>query len=447
MLCGVAIDSRAVAPGQLFVAIRGPRHDGAQFLREVAAAGAAAALVRADAPLPPDLPKAFAVVTVADTTAALGALAASHRARFRGPVVAITGSNGKTTTKEMCAAILARALPTLKTEGNLNNEFGLPLTLLRRRGEHRALVVELGMNHRGEIAKLARIARPTIAVLTNIGTAHIEHLGSREEIGREKGDLVAGLAPDGVAVLNLDDPRVMAQAPRAPGRVVRYGHDPAADVRAERVRFSAEGRWVFEIATPVGNVEARVPGLAETLVIDALAATAAALEAGAKLEHVAPALADFRNVGGRMARHRLRGGVELIDDTYNANPQSMRAALETLSQLKGSGRGFAVLGDMGELGSEAEEAHRALGRWASELGVDFLCAMGDRAERVAEGAAQAGMPRDRMLVDPTKDAEKTGRAVAEKLQPRDWVIVKGSRSMRMEKVVEVLARELGMEGA
>ncbi len=442
---GVSIDTRTVEDGQLFVAIRGPNHDAHRYLDRAAAAGAAGLLVRRDAELPNDLPERLAVVAVDDTTAALGTLAAGHRARFRGPVVGITGSNGKTTSKEMCAAILAVKAPCLKTEGNLNNEFGLPLTLLRREAEHASLVIELGMNHRGEIARLAKIARPTIALITNIGTAHIGQLGSREEIAREKGDLFAALDPDGVAVVNRDDPRVEAQARRAPGAQLSFGHDPSADVRANRVHFLDEGAFQFELDTPHGSREVVVPGLGETIVINALGASAAALAAGAGLDDVVEGLAGFENVGGRMARRLLPGDVVVIDDSYNANPQSMRAALESLSQLKGKGRAVAVLGDMGELGDEADRAHRDAGRWAAELGIDLLVAVGDSADAVAAGAREGGLAADCVRTEPAGDPESTGRALAELVEAHDWVLVKGSRAMKLEKVIDSLARRRGAE--
>jgi len=434
---GVSIDSRAVGAGELFVAIRGPRHDGHRFLEQAAARGAAGALVARDAELPAARPE-IALVAVPDTTKALGALAAGHRGRFRGPVVAITGSNGKTTTKEMCAAILAVTGPCLKTEGNLNNAYGLPLTLLRREAWHRSAVVEIGMNHRGEIAPLARIARPDVGVVTNVGTAHIGNLGSRDEIAREKGDLIASLGADAMAVVNRDDPRVEAQATRAPGRVLRFGFDPAADVRATDVRFLDRGAFAFGLQAPWGAARVEVPGLAETAVQNALAAAAAALAAGAGLEHVAEGLAAYRNVDGRLTPRRLADGVTVIDDSYNANPQSVRAALECLSQVKGRGRGFAVLGEMGELGAEGAEAHRDAGRWAAELGVDFLIAVGASADAVAEGAREAGLAPDRVRAEADPPPETVARELAERLHSRDWVLVKGSRSMRMERIVEAL---------
>ncbi|HEY5656429.1 MAG TPA: UDP-N-acetylmuramoyl-tripeptide--D-alanyl-D-alanine ligase, partial [Myxococcota bacterium] len=234
-LRGVSIDTRSLEAGDLFVAIVGPHHDAHDYLEQAVGAGAAGLLVQRGRAMPSGLPSTLPVIAVDDTTRALGALAAGHRAGYTGPLVAITGSNGKTTTKEMCAAILSIAAPCLKNEGNLNNEFGLPLTLLRRDASHRSVVVEIGMNHRGEIANLAAIARPTVSAITNVGTAHIEYLGSREAIAAEKGDLIAQLDADGVAVLNADDPLVLEQGARTRARRLTFGFGADADVRPENV--------------------------------------------------------------------------------------------------------------------------------------------------------------------------------------------------------------------
>ena len=251
---GVTIDSRQVGAGELFVAIAGPRHDGHEHVGSAAAAGATGAVVRRGFALPVGLPDAFCLVEADDTTRALGAIAAGHRALYRGPLVAITGSNGKTSTKEMCAAILSVRAPCLKTAGNLNNEYGLPLTLLRRKPEHACVVVELGMNHRGEIARLAAIAQPTVGVLGNVGTAHIEHLGSREAIAEEKGDLLAALPASGVAVANADDPLASAQAGRSRARALRFGLAAGADVRGSDVRALPAG-YAFRLRAPQGETE------------------------------------------------------------------------------------------------------------------------------------------------------------------------------------------------
>ncbi|MEE8581311.1 MAG: UDP-N-acetylmuramoyl-tripeptide--D-alanyl-D-alanine ligase [Myxococcota bacterium] len=432
----VSIDSRRLRGGELFVAIRGPNHDGHGFLAQALAAGAKGLLVAGEKQPEISIPSETVVIRVVDTTRALGALAAGFRRGFGGPVIAVTGSNGKTTTKEMCAAILSVRGPCLKNEGNLNNEFGLPLTLLARRPEHLAAVVELGMNHRGEIARLAAIARPDVAVVTNVGTAHIEFLASREEIAREKGDLLAALDPDGVAVINRDDPLVVGQVPRTTARVMGFGRGPEAEVRSAGVRDLDEGAYTFDLQTPEGSTPVRVAGLGETTVINALAAAAAALAAGASLEDVATGLGRHQPIRGRMARLALAGEITLIDDSYNANPQSVRAALESLARHKGTGRGVAVLGDMGELGEAAEEAHRNAGREAAELGIDFLIALGDYAELLADAAVQSGMDGRRVRV--AKEHDQVNDALLEILRPRDWVLVKGSRAMKMERVVETL---------
>ena len=437
---GVSIDTRSVRPGQLFAAIRGPRHDAHAYLADAAAAGAAGLLVARDAALPAAL-RSLPTIAVEDTTRALGTLAAGHRASFDGPLVAITGSNGKTTTKEMCAAVFASVAPCLSTRGNLNNEYGLPLTLLERDASHRSVVVELGMNRRGEIARLAGIARPTVGVLTNVGTAHIEFLGSRDEIAREKGDLLAALRSDGVAVVNADDSRALAQAERTRARVLRFGLGPEADVRAERVTSLGERGFAFDLVAPDGRQAVHVAGLGEATVPNALAAAAAALAGGCSAADVAAGLAAYEPIGGRMERVALPRNIILINDTYNANPQSVELALRSLARLRGSSRGVAVLGDMGELGEASEEAHRAAGRLVAELGLDFLFALGPRAGETAGGALDAGMDPSRVHVG--SDHEALGASLRQLLRGNDWVLVKGSRSMRMERVVEALARAGG----
>jgi UDP-N-acetylmuramoyl-tripeptide--D-alanyl-D-alanine ligase len=437
LFAGVATDTRADVAGRLFVALVGANHDAHAFLAQALAAGAAGVLVeRADA-----APEgSHAVIVVPDTTLALGALAAGHRSGFTGPLVAITGSNGKTTTKEMCAAILSVAGPCLKNRGNLNNDIGLPLTLLERDAAHRAVVVEIGMNHRGEIAPLAAIAKPTVGVITNAGTAHIEHLGSRDAIAHEKGELVAALSPDATAVLNADDPRVLAQRARTRARCVSFGFAPDADVRAERVTALGERGFAFDLLADGARTALQVAGLGDSTVPNALAAAAAALAAGGSLGEVAEGLARYQPIGGRMERVALPRNIILINDTYNANPQSMRVALESLAKLKGRSRGIAVLGDMGELGDAALEAHRATGTLVAELGLDHLFALGHFAEKLAEAAVEAGMAAERVHVGGSH--EQVADAVRDLLQGNDWVLVKGSRSMKMERVVEALAESV-----
>jgi UDP-N-acetylmuramoyl-tripeptide--D-alanyl-D-alanine ligase len=439
LLSGVSIDTRTLAAGELFVAIAGPRHDGHDHLADAAARGAAGLLVARGRALPAGLPAELPVVEVDETTRALGALASGHRAGFAGQLVAITGSNGKTTTKEMCGAMLAAAGPCLRTAGNLNNHYGLPLTLLRRAREHRFAVVEIGMNHRGEIAPLAAIARPTVGVVTNVGSAHIEHLGSREEIAREKGDLLAALGPEGIGVIPAGDDFADALAARVRGRVLRFGRGPGAEVRAARVAAEGAG-FRFELETPAGSRPVFVPGLGETAVANALAAAAAALAAGAALAELAEGLAGYLPVAGRLERRQLAGGAVLIDDSYNANPQSMEVALRMLAASPAAGRRIAVLGDMGELGGTSDKAHREAGRLAAQLGLDRLFALGPQAERVAAGAREAGMGAAQVHVG--ESHEELAERLRGLLAAGDWVLVKGSRSMRMERIAESLgARE------
>jgi len=435
-LTGVSIDSRAVGEGELFVAIVGPTHDGHDFLGTACERGAAGLLVESGRPLPPDLADRVPVIAVGDTTTALGLLARGHRSGFVGPVVAITGSNGKTTTKEMCAAILSVEAPCLKNAGNLNNQYGLPLTLLRRSEADASVVVELGMNHRGEIAQLAEIAQPTVGLITNVGTAHIEHLGSREEIALEKGDLVAALAPQAIAVLNADDPAVAAQAERTRARVLWYGTSERADVRALDPTLCGESGWKFELATAEGRITVEVPGLGETAWRNALAAAAGAIAAGASLDHVATGLARHRPIDGRLVPITLANGAVVIDDTYNANPQSVGVALRLLAQLARGKRSFAVLGHMGELGETASAAHRSSGALAAELGIDFLFALGDHAEETVAAARAAGMASGRAVVG--RDGEAVAEQLRGVLRAGDHVLVKGSRAMRMERVVRSL---------
>ncbi|MFB3118697.1 MAG: UDP-N-acetylmuramoyl-tripeptide--D-alanyl-D-alanine ligase [Myxococcota bacterium] len=438
-LSGVSIDSRTVERGELFHAIAGPNHDGHDFLENALDRGAAALVVERGRALPnaPAVP----IIAVEDTTRALGALAAGHRSEFHGPVVAITGSNGKTTTKEMCAAILSVSAPCHRTPGNLNNQYGLPLTLLGRNEADRALVVELGMNHRGEVAQLVEIAKPTVGVITNIGTAHIEFLGSQQEIAREKGDLVAHLPAEGTAVLNADDPLVLTQRNRTRARVISFGTAADADVRAADVEKIDDRGYRLEFETPEGSGSVEVSGLGPTTISNALAAAAAALAAGASVADISKGLAEYQGVKGRFERRELSGGIALVDDTYNANPQSMEAALRLLAEIKGAHRAVAILGDMGELGQTAEAAHREVGRLAASLGIDFLIALGGRAQNIATGAVDSGMDPAHVVV--ASDHDDASERACGFLRKHDTVLVKGSRSMRMERVVEVIASERG----
>jgi UDP-N-acetylmuramoyl-tripeptide--D-alanyl-D-alanine ligase len=435
---GIAIDSRAIAPDQVFVAIRGDRHDGHRFAAAAVESGVRGLVAARDGlnDLPLDAWRNAGVtcVAVADTTRALGALAAFHRRRWSGPVAAVTGSNGKTSTRAMMAAVLGQAGPTLATRGNFNNEIGLPLTLFRLRPEHRWAAVELGMNHFGEIARLAKIAAPEIGVITNVGPAHLEGVGSLDGVRRAKGELVAEMPAGATAVLNADDPHLVRLARETDRPVLMFGRSESAAVRAEDEE-SVPGGVRFHLILPNGRVPVRLAATGRFQVDNALAAAAVGHLAGLAPEAIAAGLAAARPEKGRMVPLETRRGVHLIDDTYNANPASMAAAIQVLAELAPAGRRVLVAGDMLELGDAAEALHREAGRLAAEAGVDRVMGCGPLAESLAAAAAEAGLA-------PAACFSGSPRAVADRLTetltPGDWVLVKGSRGMAMERVLNLL---------
>jgi UDP-N-acetylmuramoyl-tripeptide--D-alanyl-D-alanine ligase len=294
----------------------------------------------------------------------------------------------------------------------------------------------MGMNHRGEIAALAAIAEPTIGVLTNVGTAHIEFLGSRENIALEKGDLLAAIPASGTVVVGRDDPLAFAQAGRSSARVLSFGQHENADLRASRIRFVDSGAFAFDLETPFGKGEIRVPGLSPTIVENALAAAGGAFAANSSFEDVAAGLESHAGVPGRMQPRLLDGDILLIDDSYNANPQSMQNALETLAQLVRPGRRYAALGEMGELGAESEAAHREAGRLAASLGIDEIFLLGGSADIVAAGARDAGMDPSKIHLETSH--ESAARALRSRLRKGDSLLVKGSRAATMERVLAAL---------
>ena len=429
---GVSIDTRTLEPGALFVAIRGPHFDGHAFLEQAIARGAAGLLVsRNGAPTGPT-----PTIRVADTIEALGALASVERDRFAGSVVAITGSNGKTTTKEMCASILAAAgLRARRSPGNLNNHIGLPISILGLESRDEALVVELGMNHPGEIDRLARIASPDVGAITQIAAAHLGPVGSLEEIARAKGELFDRIRPGGVAILNADDPKISEQARRFGGTRLRFALEAEAEYRAVDLR--PEGSAIhFRLETPAGPLDVHLPVPGRHLVMDAACAAACAAATGRLTddprEPLRAGLEAFRGVPSRLQVRELPGGITLIDDTYNANPASAEAALRTLREVAGSRRAVAVLGDMFELGDAAAELHAGVGRAASRLGADVLVAVGELS-RAAAAAARDGGLRE---VHEVADADGAGGLLCDLARAGDVLLVKGSRGMQMERAVE-----------
>ncbi|MDH3830595.1 MAG: UDP-N-acetylmuramoyl-tripeptide--D-alanyl-D-alanine ligase, partial [Gammaproteobacteria bacterium] len=383
---GVSTDTRQLQPGALFFALQGPNFDGHGFIETARAQGAIAAAVAH--PCESALPQ----IEVADTRLALGSLSAHWRQQFTLPVVGITGSNGKTTVRAMTAAILSQCGDTLATQGNLNNDIGLPLTLARLAADHRFAVLEMGANHPGEIDYLAGLAQPTIAIVTNAGPAHLEGFGDLQGVARAKGELFARLGKDGVAVINADDTFApLWRELAAHCRIVEFGLQ-GADVTADW-QGDASGSDV-QLHTAAGNIELRLALPGRHNVMNALAASAAALAAGAGLDAVKAGLETLSQVAGRFNVHSLPGDITLIDDTYNANPESLQVALDVLALAPGDS--WLVLGDMGELGADAAALHSAAGRNAREAGVSRLYGLGELAQLAVKafdgpGGAYASM--------------------------------------------------------
>ena len=425
---GVSTDTRAIAKGALFIALAGERFDAHDFLDQAMAAGAGALLV-ADAG---KLPAGVSAVVVDDTRLALGRLAAAWRARFALPVIAVTGSNGKTTTKEMIAAILkvAHGAAVLSTRGNLNNDIGLPLTLLGLSAAHRAAVIEMGMNHPGEIAYLAPIGAPTVALVTNAQRAHLEGMGDLDEVAREKGSIFTGLPADGVAVINADDAYAGYWRGVAAGRPVRsFAIDGAADVVGKVRQHGLE--TAIDLSAPEGEVHIalRIPGRHNAG--NAVAAAAACLAAGVPLAAVAAGLESFSGVKGRLQRRAGKLGAEILDDTYNANPDSVRAGIDVLAST--IGRKLLILGDMGEIGEACAQYHDEIGGYAKSQGVDLLFALGEATKAAVRNFGDGA--RHFCHVD------KLIAAAEKELGPETTVLVKGSRFMKMERGADALAAE------
>jgi UDP-N-acetylmuramoyl-tripeptide--D-alanyl-D-alanine ligase len=433
---GVSTDSRTIRRGELFVALRGDRFDGHAYVPTAMEKGAWGAVVEHPAPEAPQkqVRERANMIVVEDTLGALQELAAIHRRQFTIPVVAVTGTNGKTTTKEMLAAVLDVRGPLLRTEGNLNNHIGVPLTLCRLTMEHTAAVIEMGMSGPGEIALLTRLARPTVGLITNIGPAHLQFLGSTDAVARAKGELLEAMEPGGTAVLNADDRYFAALRQRFPGRTVSFGIGETADVRATEIARRGEAT-AFRLQFGGGSQQVLLPAVGRHNVLNALAAAVAAIVLGMSLADVRTGLEAFRPAGMRSEIRQLKGRTVLAD-CYNANPASMEAALEALVSLAGGRRTVAVLGDMLELGDGAAEAHRGSGRAAARLGTGIVIAVGELGRFIAEGARQAGM--DAARVFEAAGTTQAATLLREHSQPGDVVLVKGSRGMRMETILEEL---------
>ncbi|WGT34741.1 UDP-N-acetylmuramoyl-tripeptide--D-alanyl-D-alanine ligase [Pseudomonas atacamensis] len=421
---GVSIDSRAIQPGQLFIALTGPRFDGHDYLNDVAGKGAVAALVErevADSALPQLLVK--------DTRQALGQLGALNRAAFTQPVAAVTGSSGKTTVKEMLASILRTRGPVLATRGNLNNDLGVPLTLIDLAPEHTSAVIELGASRLGEIAYTVGLTKPHVAILNNAGTAHVGEFGGPEKIVEAKGEIIEGLAADGIAVLNLDDKAFGIWKTRAAGRqVLTFAlSNSEANFHASDLATDARGCPAFNLHTPEGSERVQLNLLGTHNVANALAAAAAAHALGVSLFGIATGLGAVQPVKGRTVAQLAKNGMRVIDDTYNANPTSMCAAVDILAGF--SGRTVLVLGDIGELGDWAEQGHRDVGEYARgkvsalyAVGPNMVHAVNAFGEQAQHFGTQAELIQ----------------ALAAEQDTNTTILIKGSRSAAMENIVAAL---------
>ena len=426
----VSTDSRTLKPGELFVALRGENFDAHNFVEAVAKTGAAGAIVEAN--WNGQVPENFALVRAEDTLQAYQQLASNYRRSLSLRVVAITGSNGKTSTKDFTAAVLARRFRVTKTEGNFNNHVGLPRTMLEAGSQDEVAVWEIGMNHPGEIAALAKLAAPDVAIITNIGVAHIEFMGSRERIADEKGALAEAVGASGTVILNADDPFTDRISARARGKIILAGTS-AGMIRADEISQSGTGTD-FTILEGAHRCRAQlaVPGI--HMVQNALLAVAAGRVFGLSLEDCAAGL-----VAAPLTKARLQikeiGGLQFLDDSYNANPDSMKAALHTLVELDSDGKRIAVLGEMRELGGESERGHREVGETAAALKIDHLVVIGETAAAIADGARRAGLQNTAVVRSTSEAAELLHDIIA----PGDLVLIKGSRAARMEEVIEHFA--------
>jgi UDP-N-acetylmuramoyl-tripeptide--D-alanyl-D-alanine ligase len=422
----VSSDSRAIQPGDLFVALRGERFDGHAFAVDCLQRGAVAAMVDARW----SAGDAEPLLVVEDARLAMGTLASYWRDKFSIPMAAVTGSNGKTTVKEMLAAILranSAEDAVLATQGNLNNDIGLPLTLFKLQASHRYAVIEMGMNHPGEISYLTRLAKPSVALVNNALQAHLEGLGSVEAVAHAKGEIFEGLADDGTAIINADDQFAPLWKQLAASRkIMTFGLDAVADVSAD-YRLNADSSEItLKTSHGTSSFQLAVPGLHN--VRNALAASAAALAMGAPLSAIAAGLQAYGGVKGRLQRKPGKQGAIVIDDTYNANPASMRAAIDVLAACPG--KRVLVLGDMGELGADAAGMHREIGTYARAAGLDTLLALGELSRQMASAFGSGAQHFE--------TPEALAAVLAQQLSAETTVLVKGSRFMRMERVVNLL---------
>ena len=443
-LCGVSTDSRQVEKGNIFIALQGENFDGHDFVQKAMEKGAAAVIISSEALLGLEkLDKVVSVIKVADTLQALGDLAHSYRQRFSFPVIGLTGSSGKTTTKEMLASITQLKKNTLKAQGNLNNQIGLPQTIFCIRAQHELAILEMGTNTRGEIKRLTRIARPTIGLITNIGPAHLAGFGSIDAVAQEKGDLFLNMSQSGIAVVNLDDEAVKIIAERWNGRRINFSMSPNANVTVNDIEKNGSRGMCFNLVIDGTSqkVEMKIVGIHH--VYNAMAAAACAWAVGIGPEAIKEGLEAFSPVGGRMEVIKLQNGAYLIDDSYNANPASVREALMTLKDLKNNHSGYVFLGDMLELGDAAFEMHRRIGMLLGTIGVNAVFLQGEYSAITATAAKDGGLSQENIFI--VQDSKEGIAYLKKNLKKGDWVLVKGSRRMKMEMIVIQICAEFGSD--
>lgn len=442
MVYGISTDSRHIERGNLFIALVGENFDGHIFARQAVENGAAAVVAAKDSTIAGGtIDGDTGVIEVSDTLQALGDLAHVYRKRFSIPVIGLTGSSGKTTTKEMLSCILEQEKKVLKTEGNLNNLIGLPQTIFCMTGRHEIAVLEMGTNTRGEIKRLTQIAAPDIGLITNVGPAHLAGFGSVDVVSEEKGDLFLYMNPAGIAVVNLDDDAVRRVADRWSGRRLTFSMSAGADVSVNDIQKNGARGVSFNLllSGKAIRVDMKVAGIHN--IYNAMAAAATALACGTGIEAIRRGLTSFVPVGGRMEMIKLKNGAYVINDAYNANPASMREALLTLRDLKNTHHAFVFLGDMLELGEATREMHRRVGMLLATIGVTAVFLQGEFADATAAGAREGGMTDEQIM--PLQNVDDAVEYLKSALRKGDWILVKGSRRMKMDRIVEKIRASFG----
>jgi len=434
---GISTDSRKILISEVFLALHGENFDGHTFIPQVIEQGIQCIILSRRE----TIQKAeyeINVILVDDTLKALGSLAAYLRNQNQVSVAAITGSNGKTTTKEILFSIFSKKYNTLHTKGNLNNEIGLPLTLLNLSNEHQWAVLELGMNQKGEINRLSKICRPDIGIITNVGKAHIEFFGSMEKIADAKGEMLPNIRKNGIAILNYDNPMYNQLKNLSKSNILSFGLSENADVRATDVNahhFSTTFNLIYEKSSR--QITVNQPGA--FMVYNCLAAASAAFAAGIEIDTISRGISDFSTISGRMNITEFEDEIVLIDDTYNASPDSMAEAVQMLTSLDNPGRKILISGDMLELGKESDELHFKTGKQAAESGLDLILATGKQSVQFTEGAISGGLNKDSVYTGTKNEIVQTLKAI---IKRKDTLLIKGSRGIKMEEIAEPLTQFL-----